>query len=275
MQDLRIAAVACQAVVGDLPFNLAQTERWTWRAKAAGAQLVCFPELNLTGYSNQPVMKELAQPIPGPLTERLRDLARDSGVVLLAGLAEKSPLTRPYASHIAVYPDGRWAVYRKLHLAPPEQPFFAAGDEVPLFSTGSVRFGIQLCFDGHFPELSAAMTAAGAHVLFMPHASPRGDAAAKHASWMRHLPARAYDNSVFVVACNQWGDNGRGLTFPGNAAVFGPAGNLLARHASGQEGMLVADLKAAALAHVQNHPMRHFFPHRRPDLYHRPIRYLP
>ncbi|MBT8339080.1 MAG: nitrilase, partial [Desulfatitalea sp.] len=125
----------------------------------------------------------------------------------------------------------------------------------------------QLCYDGHFPELSTAMTAKGAQVIFLPHASPRGDAQSKHQSWMRHLPARAYDNGIFVVACNPCGDNGRGLAFPGHAVVLDPSGAVLHRTMADRADMLVSLLKADRFQHVRAHPMRHFFPNRRPELY--------
>jgi N-carbamoylputrescine amidase len=111
------------------------------------------------------------------------------------------------------------------------------------------------------------MTAKGADILFMPHASPRGDAATKHRSWLRHMTARAYDNGVFVVACNQLGENGRGLVFPGNAVVINPSGEVIAKRLENTEGMLIVDLMAAELEAVRSHPMRYFFPNRRPDLY--------
>jgi N-carbamoylputrescine amidase len=111
------------------------------------------------------------------------------------------------------------------------------------------------------------MTESGVQAIFIPHASPRTNAQIKHQSWMRHLPARAYDNSVFVVACNQWGDNQRSLTFPGNAVVIDPSGNIVQKKVSDDEGMLVVDLTEEALTHVRSHPMRHFFPNRRPELY--------
>jgi N-carbamoylputrescine amidase len=113
------------------------------------------------------------------------------------------------------------------------------------------------------------MAGLGADILFFPHASPRGTPSEKLSSWMRHLTARAFDNSVFVVACNQAGDNGEGLSFPATAVVLGPSGDLLARDTSGEEGLLVVDLKASLLAHVRRHRMRYFFPNRRPDLYRR------
>ncbi|MFZ1985244.1 MAG: nitrilase-related carbon-nitrogen hydrolase [Desulfatitalea sp.] len=267
MKDIRIAAVVCRAPVGDIEGNLERTLHWTRAAKAAGAALVCFPELNVTGYCNHADMATIALPSPGPVTARLSDLARETQTIILAGLAEHNPQGLPFASHLVFWPDGRTQVYRKLHLAPNEKPFFSAGDAVPLFAAPQAVFGIQLCYDGHFPELATTMTARGAQILFMPHASPRGDAQTKHQSWLRHLPARAYDNGVFVVACNQWGANGKGLLFPGNAVVIDPSGNPIANRLEDEEGLLVVDLKAAAGQAVRGHPMRHFFPNRRPELY--------
>ncbi len=84
---------------------------------------------------------------------------------------------------------------------------------------------------------------------------------------MRHLTARAYDNGVFIVACNQAGNNGRGLEFPGLAVVIGPSGKILKNKTSTREGLLVADLKAGDLTDVRDHRMRYFLPNRRPELY--------
>jgi predicted amidohydrolase len=89
----------------------------------------------------------------------------------------------------------------------------------------------------------------------------------KHKSWMRHLTARAYDNSVFIVACNQTGANGKGLTFPGNSVVLSPAGNVIAKSLSSRENIMFTDLKADDLHHIRNNPMHFFLPNRRPELY--------
>lgn len=268
MQSIRIAAITSLSIVGDIAGNMARTASWVRQAKEAGAELVCFPELNITGYCLNPrEMSVLAQPVPGPLSDELSRLARESEMIILAGMVEQNPHGLPYISHCVLQPNGDFAVYRKLHLSPHERPVFEKGRMIPLFHTEKICFGIQLCYDGHFPELATAMTDNGAQALFMPHASPRNNAQLKHQSWLRHLPARAYDNSVFVVACNQWGDNQSGLNFPGNAVVIDPSGNILQKKVSGDEDMLVVDLTQEALSHVRNHPMRHFFPSRRPELY--------
>ncbi|HEX5682150.1 MAG TPA: nitrilase-related carbon-nitrogen hydrolase [Desulfobacterales bacterium] len=267
MISVRIAAVVFNSPRGETRANLDRMEGWVAGARAHGAGIVCFPELNITGYGTDAGVKEAAEPVPGPLTERLGAMAARHGLVILAGLAEQADDGRIWASHLAVAPAGLLGWYRKLHIAPPEQPVYSAGDRVPIFEACGIRFGIQLCYDAHFPELSARMAIEGADVIFMPHASPRGTPDDKRSSWMRHLPARAFDNGVFIVACNQTGDNGRGLSFPGVATVIGPNGRVLAESTTGAEGVLITDLKAEDLAAVRRHPMRYFLPHRRPDLY--------
>ncbi len=266
MESVRIALVVCNAPFGRTRDNLARTDDWARKARAAGARVVCFPELNVTGYDTGSAAASFAEPLPGALAASLGKTAARHGVVILAGAAEKGAGGRIFASHLAVAPHGLLGVYRKLHISPRETSVFTAGEEVPLFEAAGIRFGIQLCYDAHFPELSTRMALAGADVIFMPHASPRGTAREKLSSWMRHLPARAFDNGLFVAACNQTGQNGSGLAFPGNAVVIGPDGRPLAEYDAGAEGLLVVDLKAEDLAAVRSHPMRYFLPHRRPDL---------
>ncbi len=267
MRDIRIGAVVTPSLVGDSAANLERLARWVKRAREQAVELVCFPELNLSGYCNSAGLQKTAQQIPGPICSQVAALARQEKITILAGLAEFNPRGAPFASHCVFHTDGRIQVYRKLHLAPPETGTFSAGDRIPVFRIPKLSFGIQLCYDAHFPELTTAMALQGAEVIFIPHASPRGDARTKHQSWLRHLPARAFDNGVFLVACNQSGDNCNGLSFPGNAVVIGPSGEIIAKHLEGTETMLVADLQAADLEAVRSHRMRYFLPRRRPELY--------
>ncbi len=269
MENIRVAAVMLQSPVGRLDDNLAAVVAWTRRARQAGARLVCFPEMALTGYSTQGSLADHVMSSDGPVADTLQQLAEREAITILVGTAESATAGRVYAAHWVVRPGAPIAVYRKTHIAPPEAQALAPGDRVPVFKDGALRFGIQLCYDAHFPELSAHMACQGADVIFFPHASPRGTPAEKLQSWMRHLTARAFDNGVFVVACNQAGENGEGLSFPAVAVVIGPSGDVLGQDISGGEGLLVADLDASRLDHVRGHRMRHFLPNRRPGLYRR------
>jgi predicted amidohydrolase len=267
MKDIRIAAVIFNSTVGQVQHNLARMLPWIKKAKKEGADLICFPELNVTGYSTKPEIQGCAESIPGPVSERLVQMAQENQIVILAGMAEKDEKGRIFASHLVVTPNSISGIYRKIHIAPPECSIFSPGNSVPLFEVDGVKVGIQLCYDAHFPELSTRMAVDGVDIIFMPHASPRGTPPEKLASWLRHLTARAFDNSVFIVACNQVGENQNGLDFPGLAVIVGPSGKILAQDTTGCEGLLVADLKSDDLSAVRNHRMRYFLPNRRPDLY--------
>jgi len=267
MKDLRIAAAIFNSPVGQVRDNLDRMVPLIEQAKKQDADLICFPELNVSGYSTDPVIKDSAEPIPGPISRRLQQMAQEFQIVILAGMAEKDNNGLIFASHLVVTPQEISGIYRKIHIAPPERRIFSAGNAIPLFAVVGVKLGVQLCYDAHFPALATRMAVDGADIIFMPHASPRGTPQEKLDSWMRHLTARAFDNGVFIVACNQVGENQQGLCFPGLAVVVGPSGNVLQEETTGSEGMLVRDLKAEALSAVRDHRMRYFLPNRRPELY--------
>ena len=270
MKNIRIAVVISNSPVGKIRQNLDALAGWVRDAKKKDAAIICFPEMNITGYSTRKKIVNSAQLVPGPVTGELVELAEKENITILAGFAEKDEKGRIYAGHLVVTPQGFSGVYRKLHIAPPEQRIFSPGRNIPLFEAHGVSFGIQLCYDAHFPELSTRMAIEGADLIFIPHASPRGTPEEKYSSWMRHLTARAFDNGLFVVACNQTGENKKGLKFPGIALVIDPSGNVIAKDVSGKENMIVVDLKAGDLAKVRNHKMRYFLPNRRSDLFNLP-----
>jgi predicted amidohydrolase len=265
--DLRIAAVMMNCPVGRVEDNLDRMAGWIRAAKKQAADIVCFPEMNVTGYSTREAIKDSAETVPGTISRSVLALARKFKLAILAGMSEKDSQGRVFASHLVVTPRGVAGIYRKIHIAPPETDVFSAGDNSALFKIKGVKLGIQLCYDVHFPGLSTRMATDGADVIFMPHASPRGTPAEKFNSWMRHLPARAFDNGLYVVACNQTGNNQSGLTFPGVSVVLDPAGRIIKKNAGGTEDMIVSDLKADELEKVRGHRMRYFLPNRRPDLY--------
>ena len=267
MQDIRIAAAIFNSIVNQPQNNLERMVPLVKKARQQGANLICFPELNVTGYSTRTPIEDCAEPVPGPISRRLQQMAYESQIVILAGMAEKDKSGRIYASHLVVTPQEIPGIYRKVHIAPPEFGIFTAGNAVPVFQIDGVNLGIQLCYDVHFPELATRMALDGADIIFMPHASPRGTPSEKLTSWLRHLTARAFDNGVFIVACNQNGDNQTGLQFPGVAVVIDPSGEIIQKNIQGEDRVVIADLKADTLEAVRSHRMRYFLPNRRPELY--------
>jgi predicted amidohydrolase len=268
MKDIRIAVVVSNSRFGDSSGNLKRTDAWTKAAEDQGASIVCFPELNLTGYSSRPDIRRYAESVPGATSSLIQDIARKNHITVLAGMAEIDDKGRIYATHLAVQPNGTVGAYRKLHLGPPEKDVFTPGDHIPLFEIEGFKYGIQLCYDAHFPDLSTRMAIDGADAVFIPHASPNTtDPRQKLTSWMRHLPARAFDNGLFIVACNPCGDNGTGLDFPGVAVILDPLGYVIDSYTGDKEHMIIADLKAETLNSVRQHRMRYFLTNRRPEIY--------
>ena len=266
-RDTRIAAVILNCPIGRIAENLERMVGWVEAAKNQGVDVVCFPEMNITGYSSSANIKKVAETVPGKISQSVSEMAQAYNIAILAGLAEADLSGRVFASHLVANAQGVVGIYRKVHIAPPESQIYTAGDAIQLFDINGFKLGIQLCYDAHFPELSTRMATGGADAIFMPHASPRGTPAEKFDSWMRHLSARAFDNSLFVIACNQTGNNQNELNFPGLAVVLDPAGHILKKDIGGKENLIVADLKAGDLEAIRGHRMRYFLPNRRPDLY--------
>jgi len=262
-----VAAVVMRSAVGRKEENLARMESFVRQAAGQGINAICFPELGISGYSLRPKVDSFAETIPGPSTEAILKMAKAHRMLILAGLAELSAEEGIFISHLAVGPEGLLGVYRKLHLGPAEEGIYRAGDECPVFQSGNTVFGIELCFDGHFPELSTILALKGAEVIFIPHASPRESSEEKRVRWLRYLSARAYDNSVYVVACNQVGENELGLGFSGAALILTPRGEVMAANKGGGEEMIYADLKKADLQRVRENPRGYFLPKRRPAIY--------
>ena len=86
-------------------------------------------------------------------------------------------------------------------------------------------------------------------------------------SWLRHLPGRAFDNGVFVVACNQVGKTGEGFVFPGVILALDPQARILESYTGNEETMVFVELKAEVLQETRSHRMKYFLPHRRRELY--------
>jgi len=268
MNDLRVAAVRMRSGYGQVESNLARTEHFVRSAAEQGADVVCFPEMNVTGYALREDIQELAEPAPGPSTLRLRQMADEHGITVIAGLAERTESGGTAITQVIASPGSEIGRYRKIHLSPGEQAIFEAGERPEVFEAKGTRLGLQLCYDAHFPELSTLLALAGAEVLFVSHASPAPETAKdKRDRWLRYLPARAYDNSVFVVACNQVGNGEAGIRFSGVILILDPRGEVVAESHGDDEDMLVADLRAEDLAKTRGTRMGFFLAHRRPGLY--------
>ena len=267
MRDLLVAAVCMHSEPGEVEKNLERMESFVREASDKEAHAVLFPELSISGYvlKNPEKIYDLAR--SGRIVEKIVRMAHDAKLIIMAGMVEILQEGRPYITQVVAGPGGLLGLYRKTHLSPPEKEKYREGDGLDVFHDEDLKFGLQLCYESHFPEISTVLCLKGAEILFMPHASPRGDPDGKIKSWLRHLPSRAFDNGVFVVACNQVGKTKEGFFFPGVILALDPQGRVLESYSGDEETMVFVELKAKVLQETRSHRMKYFIPHRRSDLY--------
>jgi predicted amidohydrolase len=267
MKNLRVAAVCMNSEPGEIVRNLDRTEAYVLEASRKEVDIICFPELSITGYLLKNPNHVYAGAGPVQIIDQLAGMARKWNLIVIAGLIEISDGAKPYISQVVAGPEGVLGIYRKTHLSPNEKDCYEAGQRIDIFTHRDTTFGVQLCYESHFPEISTIMALKGAEIILIPHASPRGTPEEKTESWLRHLPGRAFDNALYVVACNQVGNTGEGLSFPGVALALSPAGRMIASYGGDQENMMLVDLSKDELQETRSHRMKYFMPNRRPELY--------
>lgn len=263
-KDILVAAAITDAYVENVEAGLEATMQMVREAGHRNVDIICFPEMNITGYDPQ---GKTAASVGGFVQKTLMDAARQYRISILAGMAEKGVDRRVYASHLIATPDNRFTLYRKLHISPPEKSAFSAGRDIPVMDYLGLTFSVQLCYDAHFPEITGIMALKGAELVFIPHASPRKTPQEKYESWMRHLPARAYDNSLYIIAVNPFGQNRNGLSFPGLAVFIDPAGNVSKREFSDTSRLAIENISARKLENIRSNRMHYFLPQRNNALY--------
>jgi N-carbamoylputrescine amidase len=260
-RSLRFAAVNLEVSFGDLEGNLARSEEWIVRLAGQGAEVVAFPELSITGYGRTDAISPVLQQIPGSLTDRLTSIAQRADVLILAGAATVDSNGDRQISHLAVSGQGLLGVYQKIYLSPAEAEFYSPGQIPLVVSYRGWQIGIQLCYDTHFPGLSRAQAAQGADVLFMGFATPKHHGSEVCQRLMRYLPARAYDNSCYVISCNLRGVGASGRQYPGGALGIDPKGRLVEIRSGGEDNYLLMDLAAAELSRIRGNPKAYFLAH--------------
>lgn len=259
-ENFRIALVQMDTSKGKKT-NLKKIASFTAKAAGNRTDIVCFPELSITGYTyDQPLLH--AETIPGASSNTMSRLSIQHRIIIIAGLMEKEE-SRFYITQVVAFPDGRIETYRKTHLGRRERRVFTPGNRLPVFKAlndrrEAVSFGIGICYDMHFPELAAGYALKGALIIFCPHASPLGGEK-RIAIWDRYLGARAYDNSLYVAACNHLDHDGakpRG----GGIGIWAPStANLLKTETSLNEAILYYDLNFAALEKKRNKKNKTFY----------------
>ena len=225
-------------------------------AAARGANIVVTQELFLTPYFctiQDPARFDLADPIPGPLTDRLGQLAAELGIVLVSSLFEKRGPGLYHNTATIHDADGSLlGLYRKSHI--PQDPafeekfYFTPGDTGwPVWDTRFGRIGVLICWDQWYPEAARLMALGGAELLLYPTAIgwlPEEKptlGSAQHTAWETVQRGHAVANGCYVAAVNRTGTDDN-TEFWGQSFVANPYGQLISKAPADQEDILLADI---------------------------------
>ena len=251
----------------DVADNLARGLARIDEAAAAGAQIVCLPELFRSRYFCQTedhAKFDLAEPIPGPSTEALSAKAKQHGIVIVGSLFERRAAGVYHNTAVVLDADGSLCgVYRKMHI--PDDPlyyekfYFTPGDlGFRSFQTRVARIGVLVCWDQWFPEAARLTALTGAEMLFYPTAIGwhQGEkeqfGEQQYDAWQTIQRSHAVANGVFVAAPNRVGTEGT-VDFWGGSFVAAPFGPLLAKASHDREELLVVDCDLARVEETRQH----------------------
>jgi N-carbamoylputrescine amidase len=240
-------------------------------AARLGANIVCLPELFRTQYFCQREdlrLFDLAEPIPGPSTARLAEVARELRVAIIASLFERRAPGLYHNTAVTLNADGVIAgVYRKMHI--PDDPlfyekyYFAPGDlGFQAVDTAFGRVGTLVCWDQWYPEAARLTALQGAEAIFYPtaigwHPAEKDEfGAAQFAAWQTIQRSHAIANGVYVASVNRVGlehgvvkghrapdgSAGQGIEFWGGSFLADPFGRILAKASHDAEEILLGEI---------------------------------
>ncbi|AJW62262.1 (R)-stereoselective amidase [Elizabethkingia miricola] len=296
MDKIKVSTAQFEHKSGDKEYNLSVIEKLAKEVAKEGSDVIAFHECSITGYTfarklTKEQMLELAERIPqGESIHRLQQIAAENNIIILAGLFEKDEHDNLHKAYVCVDKNGLVAKYRKLH--PFINPYLTPGNEYCIFEIKGWKCGILICYDNNIIENVRATALLGAEIIFMPHVTMctpssrpgagfvdpelwknrEGDPTSlrlefngmKGRNWlMKWLPARAYDNGIYVVFSNPIGMDDDQLK-NGCSMIIDPFGDILNECQTFEDSFVSSVLTKEKLQLAGGY---RYLKARRPDLY--------
>jgi len=197
MDQLKVACVQFQPVLGEVKQNLDTIAEYIQQGKGMKIDVMVFPELCVQGYDPK-LAQSTAEPQNGNSFHFLIEASKFSGMYLVVGIAERWK-DKIFNSSVLFFPDGQFGVYRKVHLWTTEAEVFTHGTDFPVFDTEFGKVGMWICYDTRFPEAARILALKGARIAFVPTAWLARDI--EH--WKLSVCSRALDNFMYVCGADE------------------------------------------------------------------------
>jgi predicted amidohydrolase len=248
---VRIALAQMRCPKGQITRNLTEIARYIRDAEAERVDIICFPEMSITGYIEPARRPDAVLTLDGEAVRQFCALTAGTELTALAGIVEASPAGRPFITQLVAARGELQGYYRKVHVADDELAWFAPAEATPLFSCGGIPFGVAICADVGHGDLFARYAELGA-ALVLVAAAPGLYGSQETRDWRagfdwwrgecaRNLSVFCSAGSIYAAVATQ---AGRTIDedFPGGGYVFGPAGELIAAAPDWREGVLYVQL---------------------------------
>ncbi len=251
-------------------------------AASRGAQILCLPELFNTMYfcvGENAQYFEWAETIPGPTSDRMAAIAKETRTVLICPIFEKVMDGEYYNTAVIMGPNGEIiGKYRKMSIPflwdPENKESDPRGNEKFYFRPGNLGFpvfpipygvniGLLICYDRHFPEAARILGVRGAHVVFVPTAT----GGKTRYIWELELKAHAAMNIYYVCGVNKVGKDidGSVREHYGSSMIINPRGEVIAQAGDKQDEIIYADVDLSCIQELRH--FWNFYRDRRPDFY--------
>jgi predicted amidohydrolase len=252
--QLKVGLIQMRCEKAALKQNLRRHADYIAEAAERGVDIIGFPEMSITGYADPTRFPEAIIRLDGPEVGQLVEMTKRRRLTVLAGLIEENPVGKPYITQIAAR-DGRLlGHYRKRTIEDDEVDWFAAGDEVPVFTHGAVAFGLAICADIGNESVFADCARQGAEIVFELAApglygeQTTRDWRAGYEWWegecLGHLSQYAKTYGLWIAVATQAGRT-VDEDFPGGGYVFVPDGRRVYATADWQPGAVYLALDLA------------------------------
>lgn len=246
---MKIAGVQWDNKIGEVQANLDRMIAFHRETRRNGAELTVFPECALSGYcfTSREEALPFSQTIPGPATEAFQQVCREVGGAVIFGLLERDG-DRLFNALAFVSGNGVVGSYRKIHLPLLGIDRFTDYGDRPFAvqEYQGVKIGMNICYDGGFPETARCLTLLGADIVVLPTNWPPGaECAAEYTS-----NARAIENTIYYMAVNRVGTE-RDVTFVGRSRICDPLGKTIATADASSETILYAEIDVAKARNKQ------------------------
>ncbi|CAE6759810.1 carbon-nitrogen hydrolase family protein [Paraburkholderia haematera] len=247
---LRIAAAQAQPVSGDIMANIARTVELAGVAADRGAKLVVFPEKFLSGYEPGLIAGDPAKYAfedHDARLEPIREVCRHREIAVIVGAATRDADGLHISSLVFGRSGERIERYHKQHLYSSEAAIYRPGTQGCMLEIGGWRLALGVCYDSGFPEHARSAAMNGAHAYLVSALFSLKTGYHQSRIW---FPARAFDNTMYVLLSNHVGTTG-GWETCGASAIWGPYGDVVEEASRERAEVITALLDPAVLADVR------------------------